>query len=71
METKPKIALGAIYGFEKAIRKAMEIEYPFQTCINCINFDEANELCRLVKMRPPARVIAFGCPKYDDDKIPF
>jgi hypothetical protein len=35
------------------------------TCLNCLNFDEATETCALAKARPPARVIAYGCPSFD------
>ncbi len=43
----------------------------FPTCITCANFShDAKELCKLVNMRPPARIIADGCPQYVDE-IPF
>jgi len=43
-----------------------------RSCINCANFDEPTEQCRKYKQRPPARVIALGCPEYEDeDVIPF
>lgn len=43
-----------------------------ETCLNCLNFDEPNELCKLCNLRPPARVIAFGCDQFaDTDEIPF
>lgn len=46
--------------------------FPFQTCLHCDNFDEPTEQCKLFKAKPPARVIAFGCDKFDDkDFIPF
>lgn len=46
--------------------------YPFKTCMNCEYFDEPTELCKLYKLRPPAKIIAFGCEKYEDgDIIPF
>jgi Fe-S-cluster containining protein len=41
-----------------------------RSCLNCINFDEANELCNIYKQRPPARIIAKGCEQWFDD-IPF
>lgn len=44
-------------------------------CPNClfwINGPETApiEICELAERRPPARVIAFGCERYED-KIPF
>lgn len=46
-----------------------------RTCLNCKYFDEANEVCRFnsVNLRPPARVIATGCPQYSDIQkdLPF
>jgi len=46
--------------------------FPFQTCLMCDHFNEAAELCKLYNARPPARVIAFGCDKFDDANwIPF
>lgn len=42
------------------------------TCVRCINFDEKVEICRLAKVRPPAKVIAYGCPEFfDKDEIPY
>jgi len=46
--------------------------YPYQSCLNCFFFNEKEELCNKYKMRPPARIIAFGCPDYSDViEIPF
>ena len=41
-----------------------------ETCLTCAHFDEATETCALAKARPPARVIAYGCPQYLPD-VPF
>lgn len=46
------------------------------SCVTCTNFDNHEELCNLGQpkpLRPPARIIAFGCPSYNDvsDEIPF
>lgn len=35
-----------------------------ETCVNCTHFDEPTEVCKLAQQRPPARVIAHGCPMY-------
>ena len=41
-------------------------------CLNCINFKVSEEICVLANLRPPAKVIAYGCPKWEDkDDIPF
>ena len=36
-------------------------------CPNCFHFVEASETCLLATARPPARVIAFGCPSFKND----
>lgn len=59
--------------FERLIRNVRH--YPFKTCLNCKHFNEQLELCNKFKSRPPARVIAFGCPAHEDiddlEDIPF
>jgi hypothetical protein len=39
---------------------------PFANCLNCLNFNENKEICNLYNQRPPARVIAYGCPQWID-----
>lgn len=41
-----------------------------KTCITCDHFNLPNEVCGMYNMRPPAKVIAFGCPAYENE-IPF
>lgn len=41
-----------------------------RTCLTCDHFHEQKELCGLYGQRPPARIIAFGCPSYVNE-IPF
>lgn len=41
-----------------------------ETCLSCEHFDEPSELCKLANARPPARVIAHGCPSYSAN-VPF
>jgi hypothetical protein len=42
-----------------------------RTCVHCLQFDPKTEGCHMAGgQRPPAPVIAFGCPKFEDD-IPF
>ena len=42
-----------------------------QTCLTCDHFDRPTELCKTYKKRPPARIIAYGCPEWVKDEIPF
>lgn len=47
----------------------------FQSCLVCEHFGE-NEVCKQFNVRPPARIIVFGCEKFEegsnfDDDIPF
>jgi hypothetical protein len=47
----------------------------FQSCIVCEHFEE-NEICKMFNLRPPARIIVFGCVKFEetsniDGDIPF
>ncbi|WLJ71057.1 hypothetical protein [Sphingomonas phage Kimi] len=43
-----------------------------RSCIACDHFLEQTEQCTKYGARPPARVIAFGCPSFEDDNdIPF
>ena len=42
------------------------------SCVNCGYFIHSSEVCGLdpLRRRPPARVIADGCPSFDED-VPF
>lgn len=49
-----------------------EINYPFRNCLNCEHFTEEKEICRLFNVRPPAKVICYGCERHCDlGNIPF
>lgn len=61
----------------EAIRNQLGSEWP--SCINCTYFTDSiygpktgRELCTFkgVNMRPPAEIIAKGCPSFEDD-VPF
>lgn len=73
MEIKPTFAPNIMASLTSAIKAAITNEYPFKTCVNCSHFEINAEHCKLTnpRIRPPAIIIAFGCPKYDDDRIPF
>lgn len=43
-----------------------------KSCIYCEHFDEPSEVCKKYGQRPPARIIAMGCPDFENnDDIPF
>jgi hypothetical protein len=50
-----------------------DVDPIYKSCLTCINFSEQREGCSLANyQRPPARVIAYGCPQWEDvDEIPF
>lgn len=75
---KPKLRFEAELDLRAAIQGAIWSQfnrtdlYPFQSCISCSNFIEQTEICKLANQRPPARIITFGCNKYNDNQeIPF
>lgn len=47
----------------------MENKGWFNTCLNCCEWNETNELCNKFKERPPAKIIVKGCEHHTD--IPF
>ena len=42
----------------------------WRSCMICVLFNEQKELCIKYNIRPPARVIAYGCPEFDEC-VPF
>lgn len=47
----------------------------FQSCLICEYFQES-EVCKMFNVRPPARIIVFGCEKFKEndrlgDEVPF
>lgn len=73
----PKLRTDAYYDVQTALNNALETTCKqnglLRSCLNCHHFIEAKEGCKLANMqRPPARVIAYGCPSWEDkDEIPF
>lgn len=56
-----------------AVRQALKDNiHPFKNCLNCKHFEEKSEMCNSYHAKPPARVIAYGCPEHDDMySVPF
>lgn len=77
-EFKPKLRREAEIDLASAIRGAIWSQFlrtdifPFQNCLQCTYFGEKEEFCKKHKAKPPARVIAYGCPDFDDvSEIPY
>lgn len=64
-----QIIVAKIVGDLRAAVKE-ELDRSTKTCLNCLHFDEPNELCKRFNARPPARIIATSCKEHEDD-IPF
>lgn len=74
MIAKPKLRKEAEIELLSKIQSVLSKASPFQSCLNCDNFNEQTEICKVWNARPPAKVIAFSCgtDKYDDnEEIPF
>jgi hypothetical protein len=41
-----------------------------KTCVTCDSFNQVKETCNLNGLRPPAKIIAFGCECFTQD-VPF
>lgn len=69
-----KLRMEQYYDLRSLIRDAvMQIlakDCAYESCLVCEKFDEANELCKLANQRPPARIIAYGCPSFTDKEQP-
>lgn len=69
-----KLRTDAYYDLQSIIAEGLERiakeNHIYQSCVNCQNFNEPAEICKLANQRPPARVIVFGCNMWDGG-IPF
>lgn len=47
------------------------VQNVLMTCVVCDHWNQSKEVCqKFNNQRPPAHVIAFGCPAFEND-IPF
>jgi hypothetical protein len=42
-----------------------------RSCINCTQFNHEGDVCSTFNARPPAKIIARGCPNWIHNAIPF
>jgi hypothetical protein len=56
---------------EQLLHEELIKNYVIRSCINCSNFIKLTERCTLAPTYGlPAKVVVFGCPKWDMD-LPF
>lgn len=69
-----KLRTDAYYDLQSIIAEGLERiakeNHIYTSCINCQNFNEKMEICKLANQRPPARIIVFGCSEWDGG-IPY
>lgn len=47
------------------------VQQSLTTCVVCDHWNQTGETCmKFQNQRPPARVIAFGCPAFENE-VPF
>lgn len=56
-------------GMVKVHQKLVD-NFILRTCLNCECFDPHGETCLQFRVKPPAKVLVFGCEKWLPD-IPF
>ncbi len=42
----------------------------FESCLVCEHFETDTESCKMFNVRPPARIIVFGCEKFKESDNP-
>lgn len=55
--------------YMRRLTEKLHRERLITNCINCLNYITEGEVCGLVNLRPPAKVIALGCSKWES--LPF
>lgn len=69
---RDKLAEEVVSNIIRAVRSTLAGELPCSSCLSCVHFNEPTEICGVYNQRPPARVIANGCPAYIDYyEVPF
>jgi hypothetical protein len=54
----------------KVVQELIVRTQGWQCCLNCLDWDKANERCDKFNARPPAAIIVVGCKDHTND-IPF
>ena len=76
-DVEMKLRTAGKYEFQsklaQAVYETIKIVTPsnmlFQSCIVCTHFGE-DEVCKMFNRRPPAKIIVFGCVKFQESDSP-
>lgn len=47
------------------------LDTKLRSCLNCTRFNEQTEVCVLFDQRPPARIVAKACERWESFELPF
>lgn len=47
------------------------LDTQLRSCLNCTRFNEKDEVCILYDQRPPAKIIAKACERWESIELPF
>lgn len=65
MESSIKYAIEHIF-------KVKRNSFLYRNCLNCVHWNEDNDLCGKFNARPPTEIIVYSCESYEDNyDIPF
>lgn len=71
-QPKPILRQEAWLNLNSAIVQHITTANIFQNCLNCMNWDFGKDQCKKYQAKPPAEIIVYSCPDYQDDgEIPF
>lgn len=63
------LALAFSETFVEMINKTLDTN--LRSCLNCTRFNEQSEVCILYNQRPPARIVAKACERWESIDLPF
>lgn len=47
------------------------LDTQLRSCLNCTRFELEREVCILYDQRPPAKIIAKACERWESIELPF
>lgn len=72
IQPKPVLRQKVWLDLQSTLVKNITYAFPFQNCLNCMNWDAGKDQCGLYNAKPPTEIIVYSCPDHkDNDNIPF